>query len=53
MLTAYAVTADAEEVASGTVFELAKLIELVLTKIPLWIAGFIVIFVSFFIAKFP
>lgn len=51
MLTAYAATPDAEEVASGTVFELAKLIELVLTKIPLWIAGFIVVILSIFVAK--
>ena len=51
MLTAYAVTADAEEVASGTVLELAKLFELVITKIPLWIAGGIVIILSILVAK--
>ncbi len=51
MLTAYAVTADAEEVASGTVLELAKLVELVITKIPLWIAGAIVIVLSVLVAK--
>lgn len=51
MLTAYAITADAEEVASGTVLELAKLLELVVTKIPLWIAGAIVIVLSVLVAK--
>lgn len=51
MLTAYAVTADAEEVASGTVLELAKLLELVITKIPLWIAGGIVVILSVLVAK--
>ncbi|MFH1533688.1 MAG: mechanosensitive ion channel family protein [Nitrospirota bacterium] len=51
MLTAYAATVDAEEVASGTVLELAKLVELVVTKIPLWIAGAIVIVLSVLVAK--
>jgi len=51
MLTAYAITADAEELASGTVFELAKLLELVITKIPLWIAGGIVVVLSVLVAK--
>jgi small conductance mechanosensitive channel len=51
MLTAYAVTADAEELASGTIFELAKLLELVITKIPLWIAGAVVVVLSVLVAK--
>lgn len=51
MFTAYAVTANAEEVASGTALELAKLLELVITKIPLWIAAAIVIVLSVLVAK--
>lgn len=51
MFTAYAATPDAEEVASGTVLELAKLVELVITKIPLWIAGAIVVILSVLVAK--
>ncbi|MBT4916826.1 mechanosensitive ion channel family protein [Candidatus Peregrinibacteria bacterium] len=53
MNTAYAVSAtdSANQVASGTASELAKLIELVITKIPLWIAAVIVIMLSFVAAK--
>ena len=50
METAFAAT-QAEEVASGTALELASLIEFVLTRIPLWIAGFVVIVLSVIVAK--
>lgn len=49
MNIAYA--AAAEEVANGTSSEIAKLIEKVITKIPLWIAAFLVIVLSVLIAK--
>jgi len=53
MNTAYAASAtdSANQVAGGTATELAKLIELVLTKIPLWIAAFLVIVLTFLVAK--
>lgn len=51
MPTAYAVTASADQVASDTAIELTKLFELILTRIPLFIAGGIVIIISFFLAK--
>ena len=50
MLTAYAAN-SAEKVAGETASELAKLIELILGKIPLWIAAFIIIIVSILVAK--
>ncbi|MFH1284721.1 MAG: mechanosensitive ion channel [Candidatus Peregrinibacteria bacterium] len=50
MLTAYAQNA-ASDVAGETASELANLIELVITKIPLWIAAFIVILISVIVAK--
>ncbi|MBD3360749.1 mechanosensitive ion channel [Candidatus Peregrinibacteria bacterium] len=39
------------DTAGETASELAKLIQLIITKIPLWIAGFIVLVVTFLIAK--
>ncbi len=51
MKTVYAATGTAEDVASGTTLELAKLFEIIISKIPLWIAGFIVILLSVLIAK--
>lgn len=50
MLTAHAATA-ANEVAGETASELAKLIELILGKIPLWIAAFIIIILGILAAK--
>ena len=52
MLTAYASSANtANQVASDTTLELAKLLQLVITKIPLWIAAAIMIFASVIVAK--
>ncbi len=50
MLKAYAAT-SADGVASETASELANLIQLIFTRIPLWIAGFIVIILSILAAK--
>lgn len=44
-------TAAAGEVASGTATQLAQLIEMVLTRIPLWIAAGVVILFTVVIAK--
>lgn len=46
-----AVTNAAGQVADETASELTKLIALIITKIPLWIAAFIVIVVSVLVAK--
>lgn len=46
-----ATTAAAEQVAGGTASELANLFEKFIVSIPLWIAAFIVIFISFIVAK--
>ena len=52
MNTAYAqATNAANQVAGDTASELAKLIEMVIAKIPLWIAAFIVIVLSVLVAK--
>ncbi len=52
MPIAYAASANtAQDIAGGTASELTKLIELVLGKIPLWIAAAILIFFSFVAAK--
>ncbi|MBI2634320.1 mechanosensitive ion channel family protein [Candidatus Peregrinibacteria bacterium] len=50
MFTAYAATA-AENIASGTANKLAGLLELIIARIPLWIAAFIVILLSVLVAK--
>jgi len=50
MLKAYAANA-ASDVTSGTASELAKLLELIITKIPLFIAGGIVVILSILVAK--
>src|SRR3989338_9794473 len=49
MNTAYAASAD--QVAGDTASELAKLIELVISRIPLWIAAFVVILLAIIAAK--
>jgi small conductance mechanosensitive channel len=53
MLKAYAATAAqyGQETTGETASELAKLIEVMISKVPLWIAAFIVIVMSFFVAK--
>ena len=51
MFTAYAATEGAEEVASETALELTRLMEMIIIKIPLWIAGAIVIILSIIVAK--
>jgi small conductance mechanosensitive channel len=52
MNTAYAaITNTAGNVADGTTGELAKFLEMIVTRIPLWIAAFIVIVLSFLVAK--
>ncbi|MBL4695067.1 mechanosensitive ion channel family protein [Candidatus Gracilibacteria bacterium] len=51
MLKAYAVVVNAEEITGGTASELVKLLELMLTKIPLWIAAAIVMVLAFVVAK--
>lgn len=51
MLTAYAATVSAEKVTGETASKLAQLIELMIEKIPLWIAAFIVIILSVIAAK--
>lgn len=51
MQTVYAAAAGAEEVASETSTQLAGLIEMIIMKIPLWIAGGIVIIVTILLAK--
>lgn len=50
MATAYAAT-TAGNVAGETASELAKLIELILGKVPLWIAAFILLILSVIVAK--
>lgn len=50
MFTAYAATA-AGNVAEGTATELGKLITIIIEKIPLWIAAFVVIILSIILAK--
>lgn len=51
MSTAYAATTGTSQAASDTASELTQLIELVITKIPLWIAAIIVIVLSIFAAR--
>lgn len=51
MLKAYAAVVSADEVAGGTASELVKLVEIMLTKIPLWIAAGIVVVLSFLVAR--
>lgn len=50
MLTAYAASA-ANDIAGGTTLEIARLVELIISKIPLWIAAFIVIVLAVIFAK--
>ncbi|MBI4231651.1 mechanosensitive ion channel family protein [Candidatus Peregrinibacteria bacterium] len=50
-MVAYAASANANEIAGETAGELAKLIQIVIGKIPLWIAAFVVILLSFLVAK--
>lgn len=51
MLKAYAASVNPDQVAGDTASELAGLIQLVINKIPLWIAAVIVIFGAFIVAK--
>ncbi|MBU1151450.1 mechanosensitive ion channel family protein, partial [Patescibacteria group bacterium] len=51
MNTAYAATTSASQIAGESTSELAKLIEVILTKIPLWISAFIVFLAAIIIAK--
>lgn len=51
MFTAYAASVQPNQVAGETASELANLIEIIISKIPLWIAAFIVIVVAFLGAK--
>lgn len=46
-----AFAADASEVPGETASELARLFQMILTKIPLWIAAFIIILLSIVVAK--
>lgn len=50
-MIAYAATTAVNNISEGTTSELAGLIETIITKIPLWIAAFIVILMSIFLAK--
>lgn len=47
----YAVSTIGEGGASGSTSEIARLLELIITKIPLWIAAFVVLILSIFAAK--
>ena len=51
MLTAFAATTSASEITEGTVSQLEGLVSMVLIQIPLMIAGAIVVFLSYFVAK--
>jgi len=51
MLTAYAVSTSTDKIAGDTASQLANLIEVVIGKIPLWIAAFIVIIFAVLLAK--
>ncbi len=51
MLKAYAAAPNTEQIAGETANELAGLIQLVIAKIPLWIAAFIVMALSVVVAK--
>ena len=51
MLKAYAASTSAEEIAGGTVSQLEGLVDLIFEKIPLMIAGAIVVFLSYLVAK--
>ncbi|MBP9770873.1 hypothetical protein KBC97_01790, partial [Candidatus Gracilibacteria bacterium] len=52
MFTAYAATTNAaDKVANQTSGQLADLVTVIVEKIPLWIAAFIVIVLSFIVAK--
>lgn len=51
MLTAFAATSGTSQVASDTASELTQLLQLMIAKIPLWIAAFIVIVLSVLAAK--
>lgn len=50
-MTTYAASANPNEIAGETANQLANLIQLVIGKIPLWIAAFVVISLSFLAAK--
>lgn len=50
--TVYAISAPSgQEVAGETASEIAKLIQIVIAKIPLWIAAFIVLILTFVVAR--
>ncbi len=49
--TAFAQTDKAQQVTSETTSQLANFIGVIISKIPLWITAFIVIVISFFLAK--
>ena len=51
MLKAFAATTTTSEITEGTVSQLEGLIELVIYQIPLMIAGGVVIFLSYLVAK--
>jgi small-conductance mechanosensitive channel len=50
-MIAYAATTSANNIPENTASQLASLIELIITRIPLWIAAFIVIVLAIFLAK--
>lgn len=51
MLKAYAATTNPDKIAGDTANELANLIEVIIAKIPLWIAAFIVMILAVVVAK--
>jgi len=51
MNIAYAANINTEEISGETAGELTKLFQMVISKIPLWIAAVIVMLISIFIAK--
>jgi len=50
-MVVYAATTSTNNIPENTASQLASLIELVITRIPLWIAAFIVIVLTVFLAK--
>lgn len=50
-MIAYAATTGAKNISEDTTTQLMSLIEMILTRIPLWIAAFVVIIFTFFLAK--
>jgi small-conductance mechanosensitive channel len=51
MLEAYAATTQVTDVANSSVYEIGNLVALVITRIPLWISGLVVIILSFGVAS--